>query len=262
MPPFGDHCSDSLQDFLKSCFTRDPRHRPSADNLLEHEWLAKQTSRLQESKVPSDIPLHQQVTVERSPTSFHSALRRNAADMSSSLPQKKEGRGGAANPLARIAHDSTSSSEHVFVRTVLSKPVECRVCHQDTRKSAVFCDNCSFIAHSRCASSAPRNCGTRRVPPPQVLNRLRPLSTPNLRKREAVSTDTEVSPTQVVEIRPRTKQDSSPTRAVVASPTPSKAFDQSPVPSNSNTPLVSPSSSTASKVFAAFKRNRSKQDSD
>lgn len=41
MPPLPEGCSESLQDFLKICFNKDPTKRPSAESLCDHEWLKK-----------------------------------------------------------------------------------------------------------------------------------------------------------------------------------------------------------------------------
>lgn len=41
MPPIPEGCSESLQDFLKQCFNKDPAKRPSAELLCEHQWLKK-----------------------------------------------------------------------------------------------------------------------------------------------------------------------------------------------------------------------------
>ncbi len=38
-PPLPEDCSESLQDFLKWCFNKDPTKRPNAEQLCEHDWL-------------------------------------------------------------------------------------------------------------------------------------------------------------------------------------------------------------------------------
>lgn len=38
-PPFPEHASAELKDFLKECFERDPDARISAENLMKHEWF-------------------------------------------------------------------------------------------------------------------------------------------------------------------------------------------------------------------------------
>ena len=38
-PAFPDDTSSQLADFLTSCFTKDPRNRPSATTLQRHLWV-------------------------------------------------------------------------------------------------------------------------------------------------------------------------------------------------------------------------------
>jgi len=40
-PKFPSHLSPVAIDFLKACFTRDPEKRPSAEDLLKHEFIVK-----------------------------------------------------------------------------------------------------------------------------------------------------------------------------------------------------------------------------
>ena len=39
-PPINSRWSESFQDFVSKCLTKDPNQRPSAAELLEHEFLA------------------------------------------------------------------------------------------------------------------------------------------------------------------------------------------------------------------------------
>jgi serine/threonine protein kinase len=38
-PPIPEGCSNTLQDFLKQCFHKNPAKRPTAEKLFEHPWL-------------------------------------------------------------------------------------------------------------------------------------------------------------------------------------------------------------------------------
>jgi serine/threonine protein kinase len=40
-PPIPEGCSLELTDFLKQCFQKDPKKRPSAEELCDHDWLRK-----------------------------------------------------------------------------------------------------------------------------------------------------------------------------------------------------------------------------
>ena len=39
-PPIREKWSQTFQDFVNCCLVKDPKERPSADELLEHEFLA------------------------------------------------------------------------------------------------------------------------------------------------------------------------------------------------------------------------------
>ena len=41
MPPIPETCSPPLKDFLMKCFNKDPKERPNAVTLFEHEWIQK-----------------------------------------------------------------------------------------------------------------------------------------------------------------------------------------------------------------------------
>lgn len=48
-PPLPQGISDLLQDFLKQCFQKNPKRRPSAKDLLEHPWIRKVQNDLKRS---------------------------------------------------------------------------------------------------------------------------------------------------------------------------------------------------------------------
>ena len=47
-PPLKDKWSAQFQDFVTKCLTKNPSHRPSAEALLQHEWLSDAESHRQE----------------------------------------------------------------------------------------------------------------------------------------------------------------------------------------------------------------------
>lgn len=52
--PGPDQISPAGIDFLKKCFTRDPRKRATAVELLNHEWIVSIRSQVVEPPTPSD----------------------------------------------------------------------------------------------------------------------------------------------------------------------------------------------------------------
>lgn len=60
LPPIPDHLSEDGKDFVKLCLQRDPSHRPTAAQLLEHPFVknAAPVERSVLSADPSDaLPL-------------------------------------------------------------------------------------------------------------------------------------------------------------------------------------------------------------
>lgn len=54
MLPTQEQLSPAGIDFLKRCFARDPKHRASAMELLQHEWIMTIRSQVVEPTTPSD----------------------------------------------------------------------------------------------------------------------------------------------------------------------------------------------------------------
>lgn len=93
-------------------------------------------------------------------------------------PIKRRFSNSPASPLAP-AEESMSPRDHSFVKTTFSKrkfyakfhahclltcvfvAMVCRVCLENVKKSAVLCETCSLIAHSKCAVNAPPTCDLR-----------------------------------------------------------------------------------------------------
>jgi serine/threonine protein kinase len=170
MPPIPPDCSELLRDFLSQCFNKDPSKRPSAEMLFEHRWLEKYWSAFQDLRPQDSIPFLRRVSADvqkseaaryldiiESPTSeqFH-----GTEEGIGGSPQKRRFSNGPGH-RGTTESEPVSPREHTFVRTTFSKPMVCRVCLLNTKKSAVLCDQCSLIAHSKCAVNAPPTCGLR-----------------------------------------------------------------------------------------------------
>lgn len=119
----------------------------------------------------------------------------------------------------------------------------CRVCLHSVKKSAVLCEQCSLIAHTKCAPNAPPTCDLRA----QLL--LYAQYAENGAPNSPYSNPMEIL--------------AAAQSATPSTPISDGGFSSKPsldVPPSSPTPSSNPSSPhppTAFKVFAAFKRSRS-----
>ena len=110
--------------------------------------------------------------------------------------------------------------------------VICRVCNLPVKRSAVLCDQCSLIAHSRCAHNAPPTCNLRA----QLL-------------LYAQYAEKGSSPLEL--LGPMTL---SPSTEGASSPGTSVDFGQQSTSSSATSPIHPP---TAFRVLTAFRRSRS-----
>ncbi|KAI0820321.1 Pkinase-domain-containing protein [Trametes gibbosa] len=162
-PPLPEECSESLQDFLKRCFNKDPTKRPDAEQLCEHGWLKKHSAAHKELRPQDSIPFLRRVSADLQ----KSKAIRYLADLEmpdSDRASADQRPSPLDSPLRRrVSNDPEpiSPREHSFVKTTFGKPVICRVCLQSVKKSAVLCEQCSLIAHARCSANAPPTCDLR-----------------------------------------------------------------------------------------------------
>ncbi|EPQ56313.1 hypothetical protein GLOTRDRAFT_120867 [Gloeophyllum trabeum ATCC 11539] len=177
-PPLPEGCSDLLKDFLTQCFHKDPAMRPSAEMLCEHEWLKKNWIGAKELRPQDSIPFLRRVSADMHKQSSE-AVQRYLAGVDIPKPSPTSGeffsspddtlagsppkRRLSNTPSTPISHDSDGMGprEHSFVKTTFSKSMMCRVCLQGVKKHAVLCEQCSLIAHSKCAANAPPTCDLR-----------------------------------------------------------------------------------------------------
>ncbi|KAL6298975.1 hypothetical protein BKA93DRAFT_743141 [Sparassis latifolia] len=167
MPPLPEGSSESLQDFLKQCFNKEPTKRPSAELLCEHEWLKHNWAVPKDLRPQDSIPFLRRVSTEFQKSEAIRYLAniempdpdRSPTDQLSRLNERLS----RSPTRRRLSNDiePVSPREHSFVPTTFGKPVICRVCQQSVKKSAVLCEQCSLIAHVKCAGSAPPTCDLR-----------------------------------------------------------------------------------------------------
>ncbi|KIK61777.1 hypothetical protein GYMLUDRAFT_42823 [Collybiopsis luxurians FD-317 M1] len=170
MPPIPPEASPLLEDFLKQCFQKDPAKRPTAELLCEHQWLKQNWGGYKELRPQDSIPFLRRVSADLQKTDITRYLSQiEMPDPTPEHPRAEDFVSGSP-PGRRISTSSMRPSlpdseisprEHSFVKTTFSKPMVCRVCLLNVKKSAVLCAQCSLICHSKCAINAPPTCDLR-----------------------------------------------------------------------------------------------------
>ncbi|KAG8868866.1 hypothetical protein FRC20_002678 [Serendipita sp. 405] len=161
-PPIPDVCSHPMKNFLRQCFEKDPLKRPSAEMLFDHPWLHEHQELRHKDSAPrlsTDLsPRSISHEMRSIPTSESPQQYFNPLSISTTIPQFNTG-----IPITPISPDSAEGAtrQHSFIKTSFARAVLCRVCHQSVKRSAVLCDECGLIAHSRCAADAPASCDIR-----------------------------------------------------------------------------------------------------
>ncbi|GAA5831379.1 hypothetical protein JCM11251_004003 [Rhodosporidiobolus azoricus] len=185
-PPIPVRCSDELKAFLRRCFKKDPRERPTAEDLFEDPWLLKHWDPCKDMRPQDSLPFLRRISTEyRRPTlNLPHALDPIATASDTDLALSTE----LAPPVLPFAPatEATQSREsidsgyrasgemtrtpepsnaihgteetdrpHSFVKTTFSKAIDCRICGEPTRRHAVLCKDCGCIAHRRCKDFAP-----------------------------------------------------------------------------------------------------------
>ncbi|KAJ8462505.1 hypothetical protein ONZ45_g17910 [Pleurotus djamor] len=260
MPPLPEGCSSICEDFLKLCFNKDPEQRPGAEMLCEHPWLSQNYAALKDLRPQDSIPFLRRVSQDLQQKTdvlrYLANIDGPDTPVSENLPRSDDGTNPSPVIGRRTSHSSVRPSllgdneisprEHTFVKTTFSKPMLCRVCHENVKKSAVLCAQCSLIAHSKCAPNAPPTCDLRaqlllyahyaeKGNPTSIYSN--PLDTSSEGYQAGPSSDV-----PYVAHSPRTSLD-------MATP------PQSPPSSSSGNNSAHPP--TAFKFMAAFKRSRS-----
>ncbi|KAJ7672369.1 hypothetical protein DFH06DRAFT_91381 [Mycena polygramma] len=164
MPPLPEGCSHLLEDFLTQCFNKDPTKRPSAEFLCEHQWLKKNWGEHKALRPQDSIPFLRRVSADLQKSEavrFLSQIEMPDSPMEGEELLSSSPPGRRISLSSRPMDQDISSREHSFVKATFSKPMVCRVCLLNVKKSAVLCEQCSLIAHSKCAVNAPPTCDLR-----------------------------------------------------------------------------------------------------
>ncbi|KAK8865778.1 hypothetical protein IAR55_000925 [Kwoniella newhampshirensis] len=154
MPPFPRDISDDLTDFLRQCFVKDPKLRPTAALMFEHPWVKRHSPEL--ALRPQDsVPFLRRVSKDLrrvdSSRLFEHNEKPNAIDVGNQ-------RHSMTSSHERHGSDGTSMKAHVLIKTSFGKAIVCRVCHLSVKRVGVLCQDCGLVAHSACASKASPRC--------------------------------------------------------------------------------------------------------
>lgn len=169
-PPLPDGISIALEDFLLSCFNKEPRARSSARNLRCHPWIISHhgtaskdcdipdsVSRLQDlvtlgrEVIVSAIPL-QQIDVlngkgesrNRPPSTHHVSTLLKIEPQSRKL--------SSVAPSVRAKRQELIA-KHALTKSHFKNEVSCSICRQSVLK-AMYCNECHIVAHPNCLLSA------------------------------------------------------------------------------------------------------------
>ncbi|KAJ3795230.1 STE/STE11/cdc15 protein kinase [Lentinula aff. detonsa] len=167
MPPIPTGVSPLLEDFLKQCFHKDPSQRPSAELLCEHQWLKQSWDGYKQLRPQDSIPFLRRVSADLQKSEVVRYL--SQIEMPDSTPEHTQPDDivSGSPPGRRMSNssirpsDEISPRDHSFVKTSFSKQMVCRVCLLHVKKSAVLCEQCSLICHSKCQTLAPPTCDLR-----------------------------------------------------------------------------------------------------
>ncbi|KAH0836723.1 hypothetical protein J3R83DRAFT_8452 [Lanmaoa asiatica] len=188
VPPLPDDCSEALQDFLQQCFHKDPLQRPNAERLCEHPWLKMNWDALKELRPQDSIPFLRRVSTDLQKTDIATVLAHIDSPIMEAPPSEPPAREESSvpqqnltfGPASPLSDDTPfSPRNHTFVKTIFGKRKQrvhlklftllnectaammCRVCLGSVKKNGVICDQCSLIAHTKCALDAAPSCDLR-----------------------------------------------------------------------------------------------------
>ncbi|KAG2157725.1 uncharacterized protein EDB93DRAFT_1078401 [Suillus bovinus] len=170
--PIPEECSEPLKDFLQQCFQKEPSMRPDAELLCEHPWLKKNWDALKELRPQDSIPFLRRVSTELQKTdlAYVASVDINRIESPFSVASVQEEpsesprrrlSSGPSSPISLPQHTSFTPRDHSFIKTTFGKPMVCSVCMGSIKRSAVICDKCNLITHSKCAPEAPPTCDLR-----------------------------------------------------------------------------------------------------
>jgi serine/threonine protein kinase len=119
-PPLPDNLSDLLRSFLKVCFKKDPRQRPTATELVEHKWIRQFAQAASDIEtVSGTLRLHNQPGGKKSVLSiFGDSANGSASNGSADAPAsgRKDRDRSADSPASTSSAASSPSTGPVSPR--------------------------------------------------------------------------------------------------------------------------------------------------
>ncbi|KAI8139428.1 kinase-like domain-containing protein [Fennellomyces sp. T-0311] len=152
-PPIPECISESLQTFLRACFQKDPTDRPTAQELIQHTWLAPTSS--VPPLTPSTSADELTISDERDKT-YKKPSKADDDDIDLSMIYEYM-RTNPTMDLQRVPAPNIQKKEiieHQFVKTTFAKAITCKVCLVTVKRHAAFCEACALICHEKCRQNA------------------------------------------------------------------------------------------------------------
>ncbi|KAI8364994.1 kinase-like domain-containing protein [Choanephora cucurbitarum] len=129
-PPLPQNISSEMRDFLLCCFQKNPKKRPSSQQLQSHVWIRQH----QQQKGSSSKKLSSDTKYQASRKSYQ----------------------GLQTKYYSLNANSTldENHNHQFIQTSFGKDVECKVCNEALSSKSLFCETCSLVCHRECKKMA------------------------------------------------------------------------------------------------------------
>ncbi|KAG0192790.1 hypothetical protein DFQ28_007694 [Apophysomyces sp. BC1034] len=192
-PPLPDSISDELRDFLNLCFNKCPNARPTAAELLNHDWIKNNSNASNSPQSYNDrmpiSPIMEEASeqllspriasqpFQKSSSAaasmmvdpvnlpeLHTLSRKTASSLlvddfgpskSHSTPHVPK-----TSPTSMLAnkfqerHVVPEKREHRFVKGSFAKAaVRCKACQLPIKQKALVCEECGLICHDKCKTS-------------------------------------------------------------------------------------------------------------
>ncbi|KAG0187682.1 hypothetical protein DFQ28_005975 [Apophysomyces sp. BC1034] len=166
-PPIPENISKEMHSFLLCCFQKNPEDRPTATQLMSHQWIQKhqKTANNNNSNKETTTQGNNGASRSRQSTVNHDSRRRDLSNRSGHIRRStyetsnhqhylapREGSELSLN--AFLQEGDTEETTHRYIATSFGKAVECKVCGELMEGEAIFCEACALICHEECKKTA------------------------------------------------------------------------------------------------------------